>query len=87
MLSPDLKITRYLYGADYLPFDVKMALIEASEGKIGSPISKIAKLCYSYDAEGRKYVLNVTRIAGSGILFLILVFAVVLIATKKRKKT
>lgn len=86
MLSPDLKITRYLYGADYLPFDVKMALIEASEGKIGSPISKIAKLCYSYDAEGRKYVLNVTRIAGSGILFLILVFAVILVAAKKKKK-
>jgi protein SCO1 len=86
MLSPDLKITRYLYGADFLPFDIKMALLEASEGKIGSPISKIATLCYSYDAEGRKYVLNVTRIAGSGILFLIIVFAVFLVATKKKKK-
>jgi len=84
MLSPDLKITRYLYGADFLTFDVKMALIEASEGKIGSPISKITKLCYSYDAEGRKYVLNVTRIAGSGILFAILVFAVILVTRKKK---
>lgn len=86
MLSPELKITRYLYGVDYLPFDVKMGLIEASEGKIGSPISKITKLCYSYDVEGRKYVLNVTRIAGSGIIFLIVVFAVILVATKKKKK-
>lgn len=86
MLSSDLKITRYLYGADFLPFDVKMALLEASEGKIGSPISKITKLCYSYDAEGRKYVLNVTRIAGSGILFLIIIFAVILVTTKKKKK-
>lgn len=86
MLSPDLKITRYLYGADFLPFDVKMALLEASEGKIGTPISKITKLCYSYDAEGRKYVLNFTRIAGSGILFLIVVFVVILVATKKKKR-
>lgn len=86
MLSPDLKITRYLYGTDFLPFDVKMALMEASEGKIGSPISKIAKLCYSYDAEGRKYVLNVTRIAGSGILFLVAVFAAILVFSKRKKK-
>jgi len=86
MLSPELKITRYLYGADFLTFDVKMGLMEASEGRIGSPISKIAKLCYSYDVEGRKYVLNVTRIAGSGILFMIIVFAVILVATKKKKK-
>jgi protein SCO1/2 len=85
MLSPDLKITRYLYGAEFLTFDVKMALIEASEGKIGSPISKITKLCYSYDAEGRKYVLNITRIAGSGILFAIIVFAVILVSRKKKK--
>lgn len=86
MLSPDLKITRYLYDTDFLPFDVKMALMEASEGKIGSPISKIAKLCYSYDAEGRKYVLNVTRIAGGGILFLVAVFAVILVVAKRKKK-
>lgn len=85
MLSPDLKITRYLYGAEYLTFDVKMALIEASEGRIGSPISKITSLCYSYDAEGKKYVLNFTRIAGSGILFAIIIFAVILVATKKKK--
>jgi protein SCO1 len=85
MLSPDLKITRYLYGSEFLAFDIKMALIEASEGKIGSPISKITKLCYSYDAEGRKYVLNVTRIAGSGILFAVIIFAVILVTAKKKK--
>lgn len=86
MLSPDLKITRYLYGAEFLPFDVKMGLLEASEGKIGSPISKITKLCFSYDAEGKKYVLNITRVIGSGILFVLLVFGVILVAAKKRKK-
>jgi protein SCO1 len=84
MLSPDLKITRYLYGAEFLAFDVKMGLLEASEGKIGSPISKITKLCFSYDAEGKKYVLNFTRVIGSGILFVLVVFAVILIAKKKK---
>ena len=86
ILSPERKISRYLYGAEFLPFDLKMALIEASEGKVGSPISKITKLCYSYDAEGRKYVLNFTRIAGSGILLLVGVFAIIMFTTKKKNK-
>lgn len=85
ILSPERKITRYLYGTEFLAFDVKMALMEAAEGKIGSPISKITKLCYSFDAEGRKYVLNVTRIAGGGTLLLLMVFAVFLFARRKKK--
>lgn len=86
VVSPGLKITRYLYGTDFLTFDLKMALIEASEGKTGTTIAKVVSLCYSYDAEGRKYVLNVTRIAGGGILFMLAVFGVTLIIVKKKKK-
>lgn len=85
ILSPERKITRYLYGTEFLAFDVKMALMEAAEGKIGSPISKITKLCYSFDAEGRKYVLNVTRIAGGGTILLLMAFAVFLFAKRKKK--
>ena len=86
VLSPDGKIVRYLYGNEFLPFDLKLSLIEASEGRVGSTISKVVKLCYSYDVEGRKYMLNVTRIAGAGILFILGTFAGVLIFAKKRNK-
>ena len=86
VVSPQQKITRYLYGTDFLPFDLKLALIEASEGKTGSTISKVVSLCYSYDAQGRKYVLDVTRIAGGGILFVLAIFAVTLVVVKKKKK-
>lgn len=85
VISPDGKITRYLYGIDFLPFDVKMALIEASQGKVGTTISKIVKLCYSYDPDGRRYTLNITRVAGASILFVISIFAVALFITKKKK--
>jgi protein SCO1/2 len=85
VISPEGKITRYLYGIDFLPFDVKMALMEASKGKVGTTIAKIVKLCYSYDPEGRKYTLNITRVAGAGILFAISIFAIALIITKKKK--
>lgn len=85
MVSPDGKIARYLYGVEYLPFDFKMAVIEASEGKVIPSINKIMKMCFSFDPDGRKYVLNVTRIAGGGILLLLGIFIGFL--TLKKKKT
>jgi len=84
LLSPEGKITRYLYGTDFLPLDFKLGIIEASEGRVGTTISKVVSLCYSYDAEGKRYVLDVTRIAGGGMLLLIGAFVFVLIVRKKK---
>ena len=84
VLSPDGKIARYLYGTDFLPFDFKLAVIEASEGRVGTTISKVVSLCYSYDAEGKRYALDVTRLAGGGILFLLTVFVIVLFVKRKK---
>jgi len=72
VLSPDGKIARYLYGLRYMPFDLKMAVAEASAGKVVPSINRVLRYCFSYDPEGRKYVLNVTRVAGAGILFVFL---------------
>lgn len=85
LISPTGKITRYLMGTSFLPFDLKMAILEASEGKVSPTIANILKFCFNYDPEGRKYVLNVTRIAGGGIL-LIAVVLVVVLSVKPRKK-
>ena len=85
-VSPQGKIARYLYGVDFNPFDVKLALTEASEGKTGPTISKLVKLCFSYDPAARKYILNITRIAGGGIFILLIAFVAVL-TVKKKKKT
>lgn len=86
ILSPNGKIARYLYGVDFLPLDVKLALTEASEGKTGPTINKFLKLCFSYDPAGRKYVLNITRIAGAASLLAIIGFILVL-TLKKKKNT
>lgn len=86
MVSPDGKITRYLQGTYFLPFEFKMAIVETSKGKSGPTIFKILQFCYSYDPVGQQYMLNITKMAGTLILgigviiFLILVF-------KPRKKT
>jgi protein SCO1 len=73
-LSPDGKITRYLNGTHFLPFEFKMALIEASEGKSGPTINKVLQYCYSYDPAGQGYVLSVTRVAGILITFILIIF-------------
>lgn len=85
-ISPDGKITRYLMGIDFLPFNIKMALIEASEGKVGPTIAKLLKFCYAYDPEGRTYALNITRIIGIGMIFLIAAFAIFLTVKPKKAK-
>lgn len=86
-LSPDGKITRYLNGTEFLPFDLKMASIEAAEGKPQPTINKVLALCFKYDPEGRSYVLNVTRIFGVIILLGVGTLIFVLTRSKKKKNT
>jgi protein SCO1/2 len=84
VLSPDGKITRYLHGTYFLPFDLKMALVEAGLGRSGATINKVLKFCFSYDAEGKRYVFNVTKVSGSIILLLALSFLGYLIFSGNR---
>jgi len=86
VISEKGMIARYLYGTDFLPMDVKLAITEASEGRSTPAINKLLKLCYSYDPAGRTYVLNFTRIVGGGMLMVIIGFVLVLTLTKKKKK-
>ena len=84
IISPEGKIARYLNGTKFLPFDVKMALTEASEGRTGPTITKLLAYCYSYNPEGRTYVFNVTRVMGGMILLFAAVFIVYLTAKPKK---
>ncbi len=85
MVSGNGKITRYLLGTEFLPFDMKMALIEAAEGRATPTIAKVLKFCFKYDAAGKKYALNVTRIFGTFILLGAGMFLLVLTMKKKKK--
>jgi protein SCO1/2 len=85
VVSPKGKITRYLNGIYFLPFDFKMAIIESSKGMSAPTINKIMQYCFSYDPVGQAYVLNVTKISGTLILFFALVFFLFLIFKPKRK--
>lgn len=85
IVSPKGKITRYLNGIYFLPFDFKMAVIESSKGLSAPSINKIMQYCFSYDPVGQAYVLNVTKISATLILFFAVLFFLILIFKPKRK--
>jgi protein SCO1 len=86
ILSPEGKITRYLYGTTYLPFDVKMALIEAQKGLSRPTINRVLDFCFSYDPAGRRYTLEITKVSGVIILFASLVLLISLLIHSSRKR-
>jgi len=87
VLSPDGKITRYLHGTYFLPFDLKMAVVEASEGRSGPTINKVLQYCFSYDPEGKKYVFNITKVSGALILFIAVSLFAGLMFKRKNKNS
>jgi len=86
IVDPKGKITRYMNGIYFLPFELKMSILDAAEGKSGPTINRVLQYCYSYDPEGQKYVMNVTKVAGTIIIFMGLVLFLVLVFVRKRKK-
>lgn len=73
-VGPDRKIIRYLYGPDFLPFDISMAIAEAERGTPGISIKKIVSYCFDYDPKGKRYVFKTFRISGVLIISLLAVF-------------
>ena len=85
VISPEGKITRYLHGVYFLPFDLKMAVVEASEERSGPTINKVLKYCFAYDPEGQKYVFNITKISGTLILLIAVSLFIGLLLRRKNK--
>ena len=69
ILKPNGELARYLYGLEYSPNDVRLGLLEASNGRSITTIDKVILYCYHYDPNGGRYVLVATRVmqVGAGI--------------------
>lgn len=66
--TPDGVIARYIYGLEYHPKTLRLSLIEASEGKIGSSVDRLILYCFHYDASEGRYApvaMNIMRVSGS----------------------
>jgi protein SCO1/2 len=78
LLSPDGKISRYLYGIEFDERDVRLGLLEASEGKVGSTVDKLILYCFHYDPESGGYVAIAANIMKLGGLFTLVLVAALL---------
>jgi protein SCO1/2 len=68
VLTSGGRLSRYFYGIEYAPRDLRLGLVEASENKIGSPADQLLLYCYHYDPSTGKYsaiVMNIVRLAGA----------------------
>ncbi|MBD3377189.1 SCO family protein [candidate division KSB1 bacterium] len=77
LLSPEGVISRYLYGIAFKPNDLKLGLLEASQGKIGSAVDKVLLYCFHYDPDSKGYVVfatNVMKVAGIATVVILLIF-------------
>lgn len=74
VVTPQGKISRYYYGIEFSPRDLRLGLIEAAAGKIGSPIDQLLLFCYHYDPLTGRYTMIITRMlrvaAGATVLAL-----------------
>ena len=73
-LTPDGVLSRILYGVQFRAQDLKLALVEASRGKVGSVVDRILLFCYRYDPVTRKYSLVLTRVmqlASAGMIMVL----------------
>jgi protein SCO1/2 len=74
VLTPEGRISRYFYGVDFPPKDLRMGLVEASQGKIGNPIDAVLLYCYHYDPATGKYgavIANILRLAAAATILIL----------------
>ncbi len=64
--TPEGKISRYLYGIDYAPKDLKFGIMESAESKVGSPVDQLLLYCFHYDPSTGKYGLSILRVMRLG---------------------
>ncbi len=85
--TPDGRLARYLYGVEYAPKDLKLALFEAAEGRIGGLSEKLMLLCFNYDAALGKYTtvsLLAVKVAGA-VTLAALIFSMFWMSRSERR--
>jgi len=87
LLTSEGRISRYFYGIEFSPRDLRLGLIEASAQRIGSPIDQLLLFCYHYDPASGKYSLLVTRVIRSAGIATVLALSIFIVVMLRREAT
>src|SRR5690606_27504091 len=86
VLTPEGKISRYLYGIEFPAKTLRLALLEASNGAIGTVVDRVKLFCYRYDPASRSYSLVAFRLVQLGSVLTLVALGILLTWLKLRER-
>jgi protein SCO1/2 len=89
VLTPEGKLSKYFFGVEYSARDLRLGMVEASKGRIGTPVDQLLLFCFHYDPVAGKYgmvIMTALRLAGVATVFGIIAFWIVSYYQNKRRK-
>jgi len=86
VLTPDGRIARYMYGVEYAPRDLRLALVEASQRRIGNPVDAVLLYCYQYDPARGRYAASVLGLVRLGGILTVLGLAAFVLVSLRRER-
>ena len=86
-MTPEGRLSRYFYGIEYSPRDLRLALVESSEGHIGSPVDELLLYCFHYDPlSGRYGVVIMNLIRAGGVITVAFILAAMFFARRREPR-
>lgn len=86
VLTPEGRIARYLYGIEYAPRDLRLALVEAASGRIGNVVDQAILFCYQYDPTTGRYGAAIMRVVRTGAVVTVIALATFILAMLRRER-
>jgi protein SCO1 len=89
VLTPEGRLSKYFYGIEYSPKDLRLGLVEASQNKIGNPVDQILLFCYHFDPHAAKYTpyaLGLLRVVGAATFLAMGGFVFIMLRRERRQK-
>ncbi len=85
LLTPDGRISRYFFGVEYPPSNVRLGLVDASAGKIGTPVDHLLLFCYQYDPTKARYSATILTVIRMGGVVTLLCLAIGFVIFRRRE--
>ena len=85
VVTPEGQLSHYFFGIEYPSRDLRLALVEASDGKIGSPVDQLLLFCYQYDAATGKYSPAIMNFVRAGCALTILTIGILVVGSIRRE--
>ena len=86
IVSPDRVVTRYLYGIEFNPQTLRLALLEGGEGKIGNLVDQILLFCFQFNPAKNKYTLYAWNVMRAGAIMMLFVIMALLLPAWMRER-